>query len=83
MRTTVRIDDNLLAEARKQAADVDQSLSSLLEDALRAWLARKRPEESQKAFSLTTYKGKGLQPGIDLDNSGSLFELMDHVDVST
>ena len=80
MRTTVRIDDNLLLQARKQAASFDQSLSALVEDALRAWLVRKQPKEPDTGFTLITYKGKGLQPGIDLDNSGSLFELMDNYD---
>lgn len=36
----------------------------------------------QKPVSLPTYKGKGLQPGVDLDDAASLLDLMQADDAS-
>ena len=77
MRTTIRIDDYLLAEAKNLAVETNQSLTSLIEDALRELLARRQRRESVAPFKLTTYKGYGLQPGIDLDDFASLLETME------
>ena len=77
MRTTIRIDDHLLSEAKKAAAATNRSLTSLIEDALREILARRHREGNVEPLKLTTYRGNGLQPGVDLDDSSSLMELMD------
>jgi hypothetical protein len=44
--------------------------------ALEAGLARARTEGSRTP-PLPTFKGKGLQPGVDLDDTASLLDLMD------
>jgi hypothetical protein len=78
MRTTVRLDDALLAEAKAHAAKTGRTLTQVLEDALRESLARRdaRPGR-RKLVALPTFKGKGVQPGVDLDSSAALLELMD------
>jgi hypothetical protein len=78
MRTTVRLDDALLAEAKAHAAKTGRTLTQVLEDALRESLARRdaRPGP-RKPVALPTFKGKGVQPGVDLDSSAALLELMD------
>ena len=78
MRTTINLDDELLAEAKRLAERMGKTLTAVVDDALRERLARsgascQRPE----AFRLHTFTGNGLQPGIDLDNSASLRDLMD------
>lgn len=46
MRTTIRLDDGLLAEVMRLAADTGRSMSEIVEDALRASLARRHPLEA-------------------------------------
>ena len=77
MRTTVRLDDRLLAEAKKHAAETGRTLTAVLEDALRETLARRSPRVKRKPVRLKTVKGDGLRPGVDLDDSAALFDLME------
>lgn len=78
MRTTVRLDDALLADAKSAAAQSGRTLTQVIEDALREALGRRASTEaSPSPVRLPTFVGKGLQPGIDLDNTASLLELMD------
>jgi Arc/MetJ family transcription regulator len=76
MRTTIRIDDDLLSEAKKMAAESKKSLTALIEDALREVLSRKSGEKYSYPVKLTTFKGNGLQRGVDLDDSASLLDTM-------
>jgi hypothetical protein len=76
MRTTVRLDEHLLAEAKKQAAESGKTLTAVLEDALRASLARRGARAKAKPVRLKTVKGGGVRPGVDLDDSASLLDLM-------
>lgn len=77
MRTTVRLDDHLLTEAKKFAADSGRTLTAVIEDALRDILARRRPQPGRRRVRLKTVTGGGLQPGVDLDNSRDLLEAME------
>ena len=79
MRTTVSIDDKILVLAKRLAARTGRTLSSVIEDALREALARRRRSGKRKPARLTTVGGKGLQPGVDLDDSASLLDLMEGV----
>ena len=76
MRTTVRIDENLLAEAKKHAAETGRTLTALMEDALRETLARRSSGGKRKPVKLKTVKGSGVLPGIDLDDSAALLDAM-------
>ncbi len=78
MRTTVRLDDRLLAEAKKLSAESGRTLTSVLEDALRETLARRRGRRvKRKPVRLRTVKGDGMRPGVDLDDTASLTDLME------
>ena len=48
MRTTIRINDELLQRAKKRAADEGRTLTSLIEDALTLVLAKPKPEQWKK-----------------------------------
>jgi hypothetical protein len=78
MRTTIRLDDTLLADAKAHAARTGRTLTQVVEDALRESLARRdaRPG-ARKPVDIPTFKGRGVQPGVDLDSSAALLELMD------
>jgi len=80
MKTTIRIDDQLLAEAKKRAADRGTTLTALIVDSLRESLARSKPAHPRRAFRLKTFGRGGLQPGIDLDNSAALLDRMEGLD---
>lgn len=76
MRTTVRLDDDLLAAAKQKAAAEHTTLTSLIEDSLRQALAMRVVEPGER-FSLRTFEGGGTQPGVRLDDSAALRDLMD------
>ena len=79
MRTTIRLDDDLLREAKRRAAASGRTLTAVIEDALREALSRRSAEPAQGWVSLPTFGGggRGLMPGVDLDDSASLLDLMD------
>jgi hypothetical protein len=78
MRTTIRLDDALLRQAKAAAAASGRSLNDLIVDAVRAALSA-RPSPKRVA-EIPTFRGRGLQPGVDLDNSAGLLQLMDDDD---
>jgi Arc/MetJ family transcription regulator len=75
MRTTIRLDDALLRQAKAAATSSGQSLSDFIADALRAALAQRQTRRQR--VELPTYTGGGLQPGVDLENNAALLDLMD------
>ena len=79
MRTTIRLDDRLLRELKKHAAARGHTLTSVIEDAVRQFLARtvagdRRPKAPP--FPVITFKGR-LRPGVDLDDSTALLDLIE------
>ena len=76
MRTTIRLDDQLLKEAKGVAAATGRSFTELVEDALRETLARRHAGASRQPVVLRTFKGQGLGPGVDLDDWAALLDLM-------
>lgn len=77
MRTTIRLDERLLAEAKKRAAETGRTLTAVLEDALRESLARRSTRKKRKAVRLKTIRGDGVRPGVDLDDTAALLDLME------
>ena len=77
MRTTVRLDEHLLVEVKKYAAETGRTLTSVLEDALRDTLARRHARPRRARVRLKTFKGDGIRPGVDLDDSAALLEAME------
>jgi metal-responsive CopG/Arc/MetJ family transcriptional regulator len=77
MRTTINVDDQLLMQAKAQAAASGVTLAQLIEDALRESLIRRENMENRERVRMITMKGIGTRPGIDLDNSQSLLEIME------
>lgn len=75
MRTTIKIDDRLLVEAKTRAARSGRTLNEVVEDALREAFARR--EGVDHRAELPVFKGGRLMPGVDLDDSAALLDLMD------
>jgi len=81
MRTTIRLTDALLREAKQEAAKNSLTLTALIEESLRERLARSRTSaEARLPVRLTTTGSGGVHPGIDLDDTASLLDLMDASD---
>ena len=76
MRTTIRLNPRLLAEAKKLATETNRSLTRLIEDSLREAVARRR-RPARRTVSLTIVGGRGVNPGIDLDDSAALLSAME------
>ena len=82
MRTTIRLDDQLLADVKALALLTGKTLTAFIEDSLRETLTRRRQANRQPKLHLTTVGGNGLMPGVDLDDSAALLDLMDRQDAS-
>ena len=74
MRTTVNIDDQLLAEAKVRAARSHQSLGDVIDDALRArFAAARRPRMD---VSLPTFGVPGERLMVDIDDRDAVAEVL-------
>lgn len=78
MRTTVRLPDEVLEEARRYALERGTTLTELFEEALREHLARRRTlRRARRRIELPTFSGRGPLPGVDLHDGASLLDAMD------
>lgn len=79
MRTTVSLDDHLLAEAKELASRGGRTLSAVVEEALRESVLRsRRAAEGERDFELPVSElGGGTRPGVDLDSNASVREALD------
>lgn len=77
MRTTIRLDDELLTAAKRHAVETGQTLTAVIDAALRRALAP-RAAGAVPHVELPVAGGGGvLQAGVDLDDSAALVELME------
>ena len=83
MRTTVNLPDPLLEQARRRAAETGRTLTTFIADAVRESLARRPQARNRPPVRLTTFRGSGLQPGVDLDDSAALQDLVNGTDAAT
>jgi hypothetical protein len=73
MRTTVTIDDDLLDELKRRAAERGTTVSRLIEDAVRLAAARPRAAEAEE-FELVTYGKGGRFTTLDVNRISALLE---------
>jgi hypothetical protein len=76
MRTTISLDEALLKRARQAALDRGISLNELVVTALRIELNRTYKPQEKKKICLPAFRGRGLRPGVDLDDTASLEDIM-------
>lgn len=74
MRTTINIDDQLLAEAKVRAARTHQPLGAVIDDALRVRFAlQERPRVS---ISLPTFGDSGAPALVDINDRDAVAEAL-------
>lgn len=78
MRTTIRLPDDLLRQAKQLAAETDRTLTRVIEDALHEVLSRRRGRRVPGALVRLTTVGRGRAfDNVDLDNTASLLDRME------
>ena len=80
MRTTVNIDDDLLAAIKVIAASKHAALGDVVDDALREYLAeRAKPvvDFSWSDIAIEVPGGQGMRPGINWRSNAAMLEYME------
>jgi hypothetical protein len=76
MRTTIRINDDLLKRAKKRAADEGRTLTSLVEEGLMLTLSKTKGSRRKRIKLPVSQAAGGVLPGVDLNRSSDLEEVM-------
>ncbi|MBN1961327.1 MAG: DUF2191 domain-containing protein [Deltaproteobacteria bacterium] len=78
MRTTVRLNDQLLTRAKREAARQGETLTALIERGLLLVLAHSEKVKYHQQIKLPVCKaGGGTLPGIDLNDSATLLDILE------
>jgi hypothetical protein len=76
MKTTLDLEDGLVMEVKKVAAQRGTTMTDVIEEAIRGALAPK--SSSARPFKLRWKPVRGrLQPGVDLDDRQALYDVME------
>lgn len=73
MKTTLNIDDTVMAQLKRESAKQGRTMSELVETALRTLFQAQR--RSSERPSLPTFRGGGAL--VDIDDRNALYEAMD------
>jgi len=76
MRTTISMDDKLHAAIEARATAEGRTLSSFVDDALRHYLATSATIDVPSTFDESITKRDGVFPGVNLDDTAALLDLM-------
>ena len=76
MRTTIRLPDELYDEVRRRSVERGVTVTSFIERALRDSLAE-QSKVPARPFVVTAFKGNGTLPGVDLNDSAALLDVME------
>jgi hypothetical protein len=82
MRTTIKLDDDLLQEVKVVAARSGRTMNDVIEDAIRESLAKRRETSNSEKFEMPVFHGDGVMPGVDISNWASLLEIMERPDAN-
>ncbi|MFQ5741197.1 MAG: DUF2191 domain-containing protein [Acidobacteriota bacterium] len=77
MRTTIRLRDELLERARRKAAADGRTLTSLVEEGLMIVLSQPGEQKRPPVLLPVSKASGGVLPGVDLNHSASLLDLME------
>jgi len=77
MRTTITVDDRLLAQLKKRAAESGTSVSRLIEQAIRLLIRRPPAAKEREQFDLVTFGRGGHFARQNIDKTSGLIEADD------
>jgi plasmid stability protein len=77
MRTTVRLEDHLLRRVRQYAARHGKTMTLVFREALLAYLARPTETGPVPTLELPRSGRGGTLPGVELDDTARLADLME------
>jgi hypothetical protein len=77
MKITIHLPDDLIQRATKAALETNTTLTGFIESALREALARRKSGDAGREFKVATYGYGGLQPGVNLDDTSALLDIME------
>lgn len=77
-RTTVRLPEELIRQAKRKAAGEGRSLTALIEEGLRRVVNEDpRPKSAIRTLPRVSVATGGLMPGVDLNDSAALQDMDD------
>ena len=68
MRTTIRLDDQLLAEIKQLANQSEKTMTAIIEEALRLMIAQRKQSAKRTPIKLITFDGNGGYEKKTLDH---------------
>ena len=74
MRTTLTLDDDIAARLQAESRKTGRPFKTVVNDYLRAWLAKRRADTKAAPFRVETVRMGALLPGRSYDNIGALLE---------
>jgi hypothetical protein len=77
MRTTVRLNDALMNQAKREAARRKVTLTALIESGLRMALAAEAKLPRAHVDLPVSRETGGVRPGIDISNNAEVLDIMD------
>lgn len=77
MRTTLTLDDDVVAKLQAESRRTGRSFKAVVNEALRNGLAARRPGAARKPFRVETRDLGALRHGLSLDSVANLLEEME------
>jgi hypothetical protein len=78
LRTTIRLEESLLEQAKAEAARQNKTLTSLVEEGLHLVLKEaQKPMQRKKVVLPVSTRTGGTLPGVDINNSAELWDILD------
>ena len=78
--TTLRLSDALIRKAKVYARKNDLTLTAVMERALSTYLSESAPRQPKKPFTLPSFNFGPPLPGVNLDDTSALLDLMDGIE---
>lgn len=77
MKITIHLPDDLIKRAKRAALLADTTFSGFIERALQEALVRRQHGKMRREFKSITYGHGGVLPGVNLDDSSALQDMME------
>ena len=78
--TTLRLSNALVRKAKVYARKNDLTLTAVMERALSSYLAESAAPAPKKPFTLPSFSFGPQLPGVDLDDTSALLDIMDGIE---